>query len=255
MKPAPAKPSRGSRMSLQLPLPISPAPSLPPSPGPSVLLPAASIDSRPHAHTQPFSPRRLLLMPTVRRLRFASPVTPAAPPRPRHHGSPRIRAKAASVPAIVLEPESSAWDAAQWFHSPRRFEIVREQASLSGFQLYAVEKWCVLLAMHDHKDLRYNTSRVTERSRPVIVLVVYTGDPSHKVHTLAGYIPGTPSHSAQITVTALSPSTSLTPREAEEEWQKGLYDLRRDGARPREVYTQPSFAFSRSDIARQIKAH
>jgi hypothetical protein len=36
-------------------------------------------------------------------------------------------------------------------------------------------------------------------------------------------------------VTALSPAASLSPREAEDEWQGALRDLRRDGARAREV--------------------
>jgi hypothetical protein len=40
---------------------------------------------------------------------------------------------------------------------------------------------------------------------------------------------------SQITVTALSPASNLTLRETEAEWQRGLNDIRRDGARPREV--------------------
>jgi len=50
------------------------------------------------------------------------------------------------------------------------------------------------------------------------VLTVYTGDPQHK-----------------ITVTALSPSSSLTAAEMQVEWNAALHHLRRDGARPKQV--------------------
>lgn len=39
----------------------------------------------------------------------------------------------------------------------------------------------------------------------------------------------------QITVTALTPSTLLSPSDAQSEWSKVLHHLRRDGARPRDV--------------------
>lgn len=39
----------------------------------------------------------------------------------------------------------------------------------------------------------------------------------------------------QITVTALSPLSSLSAPEAQHEWDEALHSLRRDGARPKEV--------------------
>jgi len=39
----------------------------------------------------------------------------------------------------------------------------------------------------------------------------------------------------QIMVTALSPSSTLSPSEAQTEWDSALHHLRRDGARPKEV--------------------
>lgn len=82
--------------------------------------------------------------------------------------------------------------------------------------MYAVEKWIV------------------ERNRPIIVLAVYTGDPSHK-----------------ISVTALAPSSSLSATDAQAEWDKALHHLRRDGARAKEtphgVLMATSLAHFRSD--------
>lgn len=46
-------------------------------------------------------------------------------------------------------------------------------------------------------------------------------------------------HSKKITVTVLSPASSLTHHEAQVEWEKAAQVLRRDGARPKEV-TPPS---------------
>jgi hypothetical protein len=54
-----------------------------------------------------------------------------------------------SVPAVTFELETNPWDAAHWFHSGCRFEVVVEQLELSGFQLYAVEKWYVPLLVQD----------------------------------------------------------------------------------------------------------
>ena len=72
--------------------------------------------------------------------------------------------------------------------------------------------------------------RVVERTRPVTVLTVFTGNPSHKV-----------------TVTALSPLSTLSPAEAKAEWDKAVHQLRRDGARSKEV-SNP-FAFPKCVLA------
>ncbi|KAJ7591009.1 hypothetical protein C8J56DRAFT_783202 [Mycena floridula] len=70
---------------------------------------------------------------------------------------------------------------------------------LEGYQLYAVEKWIV------------------DRTRPVDVLVVYTGDLNHK-----------------ISLTAFKPSPTLSIEESQSQWDQALHRLRRD-ARPKET--------------------
>lgn len=59
-------------------------------------------------------------------------------------------------------------DGQRWIGHKLRFEIVVERMELTGYQVYAVEKWIV------------------ERNRPMTLLTVYTGDPSHKAR-VAGY--------------------------------------------------------------------
>ncbi|KAG6854767.1 hypothetical protein C0991_001194 [Blastosporella zonata] len=99
---------------------------------------------------------------------------------------------------------------------PLRFHISNNNLHVHGYQMYAVEKW------------------ILERNRPVTVLLVYTGDPAHK-----------------ISVFALSPLPELSPTEAQAEWDKALQHLRRDGARPKEtphgVLMATSLAHFRSD--------
>lgn len=79
-------------------------------------------------------------------------------------------------------------------------------------------------------------ARVVERRRPVIVVTVFTGDPQHKVacslYHSCDVLTGTVT---QILVTALSPCSSLTPSEAQTEWDQAMRHLRSEGARPRDV--------------------
>ncbi|KAL4081881.1 hypothetical protein V8B97DRAFT_2031495 [Scleroderma yunnanense] len=92
-------------------------------------------------------------------------------------------------------------DGERWIGCKCRFEIVVERMELTGYQVYAVEKWIV------------------ERTRPVTVLTVYTGDPSHK-----------------IIVTALSPVSRLPYSEAELEFTTAVQHLRKQvDARPKEI--------------------
>ncbi|KAF8076409.1 hypothetical protein FPV67DRAFT_1604951 [Lyophyllum atratum] len=121
-----------------------------------------------------------------------------------------------AVPTHLLVPATQASIHPHCLGIPLRFHVVHESLEIHGYQMYAVEKWIV------------------ERNRPVAVLVVYTGDPSHK-----------------ISVFSLSPSPDLTPSEAHAEWDKVLHHLRRDGARPKEtphgVLMATSLAHFRSD--------
>ncbi|KAI9512172.1 hypothetical protein F5148DRAFT_1008388 [Russula earlei] len=153
----------------------------------------------------PLSPR--LLLPTVRNPRSILPSVPS-PPLP--YKSPKIRSAAyrstrsrLASPPIPSDPrDPSATIGQLWLGLDKdaNFEIVHDQLELDGFQLFAVEKW------------------VTERTRPIVSLIVYTGDPLHK-----------------ITVTALSPSHTLRPEAAKAEWDRAIRDLRQAGARPRDT--------------------
>jgi hypothetical protein len=82
--------------------------------------------------------------------------------------------------------------------------------NVAEYQMYAVEKWIV------------------DRSRPIQVLLVYTGVPSHS-----------------ITLTSYTPSS-------QDEYDKALHQLRRDGARPKQtphgVLMATSLAHFRSDF-------
>jgi hypothetical protein len=86
--------------------------------------------------------------------------------------------------------------------------------------------------------------RIVERNVPLTVLAVYTGDPSHKARSSLFFPSTHPTTSLQISVTALSPSPSLSQKDAQAEWDKALHHLRRDGARPKEVRSSsPSLSF------------
>lgn len=92
-------------------------------------------------------------------------------------------------------------DGQRWIGHKLRFEIVVERMELTGYQVYAVEKWIV------------------ERNRPMTLLTVYTGDPSHKM-----------------IVTALSPMAELPYPEAVEEFTAAVQHLRKQvGGRPKEI--------------------
>lgn len=113
-----------------------------------------------------------------------------------------------------LPPEPK--DDRRWLDTTSRFQAVEENVKLSGYQIFAVEKWIV------------------ERTRAITLLTVYTGDPKDTIN-----------------VTALAPLSSLSAQEAQKEWEKAIHDLRKDGARPREtdkgVIMVTSLANFRSD--------
>ncbi|KAI0269158.1 hypothetical protein BC834DRAFT_967810 [Gloeopeniophorella convolvens] len=160
------------------------------------------------AHTShvlsPHPPYPRLLLPTVRNPRIH--IYNASSPNPSHK-SPKIKSTPSKTSRSHLTSSSSLPDSPAsvtigqaWIGKNANFDIVQEQLELEGYQLFAVEKW------------------VTERTRPIITLAVYTGDPFHR-----------------ITVTALSPSFLLRPEEAKVEWDRVLRELRQAGARPRDT--------------------
>ncbi|KAH8105824.1 hypothetical protein BXZ70DRAFT_966334, partial [Cristinia sonorae] len=199
-------------------------------------LPSKSFSkSLPSSSTTPFfltpqpsslnvsGPRRLL-MPTVRHPR-PTHTTALSSPKGSSQKSPQSsrlsRSRASSVsPSVPTSPDPSSLPVNDdWIGGGCTFEVVQDNIELEGYQLYAVEKWCV----------------VVERRRQVTVLAVFTGDRRHR-----------------ITVTALSPSSCLPQVEATAMWEKAMHQLRRDGARPKDteqgVIMVTSLANFRSDF-------
>ncbi|KAH9943422.1 uncharacterized protein BXZ73DRAFT_40322 [Epithele typhae] len=217
---SPNSKGKASGLAILPPVPGSPparskSPSMPPPSPPS---PRQPVNSRSHTYgstnslsvpaTPFYSPQvssvnvlstaKRLLVPTVRPIRHtpASPRIPPSKPSPSKLG----RTRTGSLSVFTEVPERAVVGASDWISGGEKFEIVEEYVELGGCQIYAVEKW------------------VVARKRPVLVVTVYTGDPRHK-----------------ITVTALSPSSSLPPSEAQIVWDEAVRNLRRDGARPKET--------------------
>ncbi|KAF9534307.1 hypothetical protein CPB83DRAFT_844022 [Crepidotus variabilis] len=96
---------------------------------------------------------------------------------------------------------------------PQGFVCTEQNIQISDYQLYAVEKWLV------------------DRSRQLTLLVVYTGDPTHR-----------------ITLSAYSPDTTA---DSETVWDNAIALLRADGAKPKQtnhgVLMVTSLAHFRSD--------
>ncbi|KAL6309539.1 hypothetical protein BKA93DRAFT_722828 [Sparassis latifolia] len=146
---------------------------------------------------------RRLLMPTVRSPKAIPNGSPRVPPPARFSPSKPPRSRAGSTSNLVpVDPNerSTSTVTSDWIGGGRKFEVVEEQIELEGFQIFAVERW------------------VVERRRPVTALTVLTGEPSHK-----------------ITVTALSPQSSLSQVDAATEWDNAIRELRREGARAKET--------------------
>lgn len=106
--------------------------------------PSTPVDS-PSAspgHANGTQPRRLL-MPTVR----PTKQTMGSPKIPHSKASPskmtRSRAGSGSNPSFLsdLSDKSTSISVPDWVGGGRKFEIVEEQIELTGYQIYAVEKW------------------------------------------------------------------------------------------------------------------
>ena len=117
----------------------------------------------------------------------------------------------------LLLPKSTHTSANDYIGLPLNFHIGTKDIHIPGYQLYAVEK------------------RIVERNRPVSLLVVYTGDPTHT-----------------ITVTALVPAPHLSQSDALAQWDQAILHLRADGAKPKQapqgVLMVTSLAHFRSDF-------
>ncbi|KAN0127457.1 hypothetical protein V8E53_010861 [Lactarius tabidus] len=147
------------------------------------------------------APTHVLLLPAVRVPRSRHYTDPSSPtlanksPKPKQ---PRSRLSSPQPPHLLPEFLSPPSVGHAWLGNNALFEVVQDHLVLKGYQLFAVEKW------------------VTQRTRPIITLAVYTGDSRHK-----------------ITVTALSPLFTLKSEDAKAEWDRVLRELQQDGARPR----------------------
>jgi len=117
----------------------------------------------------------------------------------------------------LLLPKSTHTSPSDYIGLPLNFQITTNDVLITGYQLYAVEKWIV------------------ERNRPVSLLVVYTGDPTHT-----------------ITLTALQPSPHISQSDALAQWDQAILHLRADGAKPKQtsdgVLMVTSLAHFRSDF-------
>lgn len=108
-------------------------------------------DFSPHRPTPThFLPR--LLLPTVRNPRShhynapppPSPTSPYKSPKLRSSSSRSSRTRFAS-PQLPPDLHSPSVTVGQiWLGKNANFEIVQDQLELGGFQLFAVEKWCVV---------------------------------------------------------------------------------------------------------------
>jgi hypothetical protein len=117
----------------------------------------------------------------------------------------------------LLLPKSTHASPNDYIGLPLNFQIATNDVLISGYQLYAVEKWIV------------------ERNRPVSLLVVYTGNPAHT-----------------ITLTALVSAPYLSPSDTLAQWDQAILHLRADGAKPKQtphgVLMVTSLAHFRSDF-------
>ncbi|KAI5124996.1 hypothetical protein M0805_007420 [Coniferiporia weirii] len=118
------------------------------------------------------------------------------PVRSKQGNGRPTRPRANSAPPESVQPPKNA----PFSDFDCRFQVAEQNIRLSGYQLFAVEKWIV------------------ERTRATTLLSVYTGDPKD-----------------QIFVTALALPSSLPNAEAQLVWEKAIHALRKDGARPRET--------------------
>jgi hypothetical protein len=83
-----------------------------------------------------------LLMPMVRPVHASNPSPPPKLQRfsPVKHSRSRAGSLAQTMPPSP-DPNSSPPTSVDWIGSGCRFEVVEEQLELSGYQMYAVEKW------------------------------------------------------------------------------------------------------------------
>lgn len=118
-------------------------------------------------------------MPTIRRIsESGSPKPSFMKPSATKFGRSRSGSASANSP-----PDSGAGHtcASDLLSLNCKLEIVEDPIEMEGYQIYAVEKWQVNRCLYCQQLSYSRVLRVVERTRPVTVLAVYTGDPTHKV--------------------------------------------------------------------------
>lgn len=123
-----------------------------------------SSSSVPHSPVPLIHPQRFpslsslpyprLLLPTVRYPRSNVYHLPSSPPLPVPHKSPKIKSSSSRSSRSRItspQPTPDLQDASitigqLWLGKSANFEIIHDQLELEGFQLFAVEKWSVLVS-------------------------------------------------------------------------------------------------------------
>jgi hypothetical protein len=127
------------------------------------------------------APTHVLLLPAVRVPRSRHYTDPSSPtlanksPKPKQ---PRSRLSSPQPPHLLPEFLSPPSVGHAWLGNNALFEVVQDHLVLKGYQLFAVEKWSVCFSSPLRSPI---LPRVTQRTRPIITLAVYTGDSRHKV--------------------------------------------------------------------------
>jgi hypothetical protein len=113
----------------------------------------------------------VLLLPTVRNPRSISYSSPTLLSK-----SPKLK----QTPSRLASPQPSTTSVGHaWLGNNAIFEIIQDHLVLKGYQLFAVEKWSVYFSRSLHRSPIL--PRVTQRTRSITTLAVYTGDSRHKV--------------------------------------------------------------------------
>jgi hypothetical protein len=101
---------------------------------------------------------------------------------PRKSTSGRLSRPRAESGASIASHSNPKLFQKQWPFTDLHVHVVQRDITLSGYRLYAVEKWQVRHSFQPtcHSQTVAITYRLVQRFK-ICVLIVYTGDPSDKV--------------------------------------------------------------------------
>lgn len=122
--------------------------SLKPVPSRATIPPLSASSSSAHVSSRQLQPLKSQIPTVPRRLLVPTSVYKCSnleysvrPIKVKSSSSKLSRSRANSEATDLLPPQSK--DERRWFNDDFRFEVVEESLRLSGYQLYAVEKWYV----------------------------------------------------------------------------------------------------------------